>query len=571
MSSLRKLFLYKGRISRRSFWFNYLLPVTILSAAIYNLPERYTFGGWIPISGFVLLFFLANAGVTKRLHDRDRYGWLQAIFIVPAVGLYILKAFYNGQSWLMVAALLTSLIGSWILAEICIIAGTIGLNRFGDDPVSYVKKADTAPPEIDAEPAPVVKPEPVVLPNEIETHEPSEQETGMDRTTSSLVLENWLNGEDLENLPVTEIVVEKTGSKSSPALTLDPEAVLAHQVAPAQPKKHAEVEDQKSIYETERFLEDLRKRATTDPAHAAYLAEGAEAGNSWAKLEIAATWLSDAASSREKTNLGLVYLRDVADAHESYLGAETEAAYFLGEIYRIGMRFSRPNEDLSSKYYVRAASLGHVGAQRSLARQIADALDQNADQEKSFNLIQPIIANALSDRESTSALLHLIEFDWRLTHLAGMQNILKSLVDQGNGIAAKYLGRKALDDNDLEMALKILNCADELDRHIIDKIMNVIQAGHGQDSTLNALVDLLQKHAVDGNAYAQHQISFAYNQGIGRPQDDLLAYVYINMACAQIHGRERDELVRQRENLKELLSTEEISAAHKMTRELFNN
>ena len=103
MSSLRKLFLYKGRISRRSFWFNYLLPVTILSAAIYNLPERYTFGGWIPISGFVLLFFLANAGVTKRLHDRDRYGWLQAIFIVPAVGLYILKAFYNGQSWLMVA------------------------------------------------------------------------------------------------------------------------------------------------------------------------------------------------------------------------------------------------------------------------------------------------------------------------------------------------------------------------------------------------------------------------------------------------------------------------------------
>ncbi|MDP7425542.1 MAG: DUF805 domain-containing protein, partial [Rhodospirillales bacterium] len=92
-------------------------------------PERYTFGGWIPLSGFVLLFFLAIAGVTKRLHDRDRYGWLQAIFIVPAVGLYILKAFYNGQIWLMAAALLTSLIGSWILAEICIIAGTIGLNR----------------------------------------------------------------------------------------------------------------------------------------------------------------------------------------------------------------------------------------------------------------------------------------------------------------------------------------------------------------------------------------------------------------------------------------------------------
>ncbi len=582
MSSFIKLFLYKGRIGRQRFWLYYLLPVTILSAAVYSLPEPYTFDGWIPLFGFVVVFWLATAGVTKRLHDRHRFGWLQSLFMVPAFALYILAAFYSSEVWFAVATLVTSFIGLWIITETCFVAGTLGPNRFGDDPILYAASADTAPLELDDEPAPKDK-----AAEKIETRKTSEQHTGMDRKTSAAVLEGWLNGEDQQTIPITKSALEKSSPEPlpepapepspepmpTPKSEPEPEPVLAQQIAPAQPQKRVEVEadDQKSIYETERFLEELGKRATTDPAHAVYLAEGAEAGNSWAKLEIAATWLSDATSSRDKTDLALVYLRDVADAHESYLGAETEAAYFLGEIYRIGMRFSRPNEDLSAKYYVRAAALGHVGAQRSLARQIANTLNQDDGQAETFNLIQPIIVNALNDRESATALLHLIEFDWSLTYLESMPNILKSLVDQGNEVAARYFGRMALDNNDLEMAIRVLLRADELDYHIIDKIMNVIQIGQGQDNTINALVDLLQKHADQGNAYAQHQIAFAYNQGIGRPQDDVLAYVYINMACAQVHGRERDDLVRLRDDLKELLSADEIAAAHKMTREKFDH
>jgi len=574
MSNFKKLFLYKGRISRRKFWLYYLVPVTVLSAAVYSLPERYTIGGWIPLIGFALLFWLATAGVTKRLHDRGRLGGLQAIFIVPAFGLYILSAIYSTQVWLAAAALVTALIGLWILVETCFIAGTLGLNRFGDEPISYAKVADTAPPEIDEEPIPVVSTEPEVLPQDIETHEPPARQPNMNKQISTAVLEGWLNGEDQEHLPIIKPTYEKPRPEPmpepTPMSTPEPEPALAQKTAPPQSKKRVEVDDQKSIYETERFLDDLRERATTDPAHTLYLAEGAEAGNSWSKLEIAATWLCDAASSRENTDLAMIYLRDLADAHESFLGAETEAAYFLGEIYRIGMRFTRPNEDLSAKYYVRAASLGHLGAQRGLARQIATALVQDDDQAKSFNLIQPIIVNALKDRESATALLHLIEFDWSLTYLTSIPNILKSLVDQGNGIAAKYLGRIALDNDNLDMALRVLIRADELDHYIIDKIMTVIQGGRGQDATLNALVDLLQTHADQGNAHAQHQIAFAYNQGIGRPQDDVLAYMYINMACAQVHGRERNELVRLRDDLKDLLSTDEISTAHKMIREQFN-
>ena len=571
MSNFKKLFFYKGRIGRRSFWLYYLLPVMALSAAVYSLPERYTIAGWIPLIGFALLFWLATAGVTKRLQDRGRHGWLQAIFIVPAVALYILAAFYSGQIWLMAAALVTALIGFWILAETCFIPGSLGLNRFGDDPISYAKVADTAPPEIDAEPASVVNSEP----EKIKTREMPDPQPSTNKQISSAVLEGWLNGEAQEHLPIVEPTDEKPRPEAmpepAPMPTPEPEPALAQKIAPPQPKKRVELDDQKSIYETERFLEDLRERATTDPAHTLYLAESAEAGNSWSKLEIAATWLSDAACSPENTDLAMIYLRDLADAQESFLGAETEAAYFLGEIYRIGMRFTRPNEDLSAKYYVRAASLGHVGAQRSLARQIASALDHEDNQAKSFNLIQPIIVNALKDRESATALLHLIEFDWSLTYLASMPNILKSLVDQGNGIAAKYLGRMALDDDNLDMALRVLTRADELDHYIIDKIIAVIKGGRGQDSTLNALVDLLQTHADQGNASAQHQIAFAYNQGIGRPQDVVLAYMYINLACAQIHGRERNELVGLRDDLKDLLSTEEISAAHKMIREQFGN
>jgi len=579
MSNFKKLILYKGRISRRRFWLYYLLPAMVLSAAVYGLPERYTIGGWVPFIGFFLVFWLATAGVTKRLHDRGRFGGLQAIFIVPAIALYILSSFYSGQVWLAAAAMVTALLGLWILVETCFMAGTLGLNRYGDDPISYARVADTAPPEIDEEPAPTVPSEPEVSPPEFEAPEVFDPQPDMDNETSSAILKGWLNGEDEANLPVKKTALKKPKPKPEPLMEPEPTpapmtepepAPVAQQDAPVQPKKRVEVDDQKSIYETERFLEDLRERATSDPAHALYLADGAEAGNSWSKLEIAATWLSDSTTSIENTELAMIYLRDVADAHESFLGAETEAAYFLGEIYRIGMRFTRPNEDLSAKYYVRAASLGHVGAQRSLARQIADALEYDEDQTKSFNLIQPIIVNALKDRESAAALLHLIEFDWSITYLESMPNILKSLVDQGNGIAAKYLGRIALDNDNLDMALRVLGRADELDHYIIDKIMSVVQGGRGQDSTLNALVDLLQQHADQGNAYAQHQIAFTYNQGIGRPQDDVLAYMYINMACAQVHGRERDELVRLREDLKDLLSTDEISTAHKMIREQYN-
>jgi hypothetical protein len=61
-------------------------------------------------------------------------------------------------------------------------------------------------------------------------------------------------------------------------------------------------------------------------------------------------------------------------------------------------------------------------------------------------------------------------------------------------------------------------------------------------------------------------MALAYNHGLGVPQDDLMAYVHINVTAAQVYGRERDELVDLRDRIKETLSSADISRANEILR-----
>ena len=128
-----------------------------------------------------------------------------------------------------------------------------------------------------------------------------------------------------------------------------------------------------------------------------------------------------------------------------------------------------------------------------------------------------------------------------------------------------------LDGDDLETATRILGRADQLDNQTTDKIMEIVRAGQAEDNVINTLIDLMQKHAELGDPYAHYQIALAFNNGMGLPQDDLMAFVHINLATARVHGRERDDLIKLREDLKDSLSDEEIFIAQKMVREKFRH
>jgi TPR repeat protein len=317
----------------------------------------------------------------------------------------------------------------------------------------------------------------------------------------------------------------------------------------------------------ESFLKVLKKRATTSPAHQLYLQNSAENGNSWAKLEIAATWLSNSNSDQDQAQSAINYLNELANSRRSHLGAETEACYFLGEIYRIGFRYTHPNEDLSFKYLIRAAALGHKTAQHNLAKQLV----HTANLENKSPLCLSLINNALQDRESSHALLQLIEFDWSITYIESVDLILRTLVDQGNGQAASFLGRILLEQSDYETAASILDLADTLDDTTINKIIDIINNAQISGLIINSLVDIIRKHAKLNNSYANYQIALAFSKGIGLPQDKMMAFVHVTIASARVYGQERDRLIKLRDELHETLTKEEVTAAQEIIRRNYTN
>ena len=102
------LFSPHGRITRRSYWLRFMLPIIILEMAIPVVVITYDKPMLIL---FVLSLWPLIAVGAKRCHDRNRSGWFQLAYLIPIMGPL------------------------WILFELGFLRGTIGPNRFGPDPL----------------------------------------------------------------------------------------------------------------------------------------------------------------------------------------------------------------------------------------------------------------------------------------------------------------------------------------------------------------------------------------------------------------------------------------------------
>ncbi len=148
------LFSPRGRISRSQYWLRYVLPVAaiglVLQIAIVASGEDKPVGKvFEAISNIFLLVTLwpGIAILVKRIHDRDKPGWLVfvlyvplAIFLVAAAGTLIaLIAEVEAALFAIVATaiLATVVLGIciWFFVEFGCLRGTIGANRYGPDPV----------------------------------------------------------------------------------------------------------------------------------------------------------------------------------------------------------------------------------------------------------------------------------------------------------------------------------------------------------------------------------------------------------------------------------------------------
>ena len=84
------LFIFRGRISRKQWWFGlvvsflFLLCIFFAAASIPN-PALQAILSYLP---FLWMLFALN---TKRLHDRNLPGWWMLIALIPILGLIYCK------------------------------------------------------------------------------------------------------------------------------------------------------------------------------------------------------------------------------------------------------------------------------------------------------------------------------------------------------------------------------------------------------------------------------------------------------------------------------------------------
>jgi uncharacterized membrane protein YhaH (DUF805 family) len=97
-----------GRVNRSGFW-AILIPFWALFWILFfALESSFGPGSTLPLSMIFLVsaFFLC----ARRLHDRDKSAWWMLLLLIPVIGPV------------------------FIFIELALLKGTIGDNRFGDDP-----------------------------------------------------------------------------------------------------------------------------------------------------------------------------------------------------------------------------------------------------------------------------------------------------------------------------------------------------------------------------------------------------------------------------------------------------
>jgi uncharacterized membrane protein YhaH (DUF805 family) len=78
----------------------------------------------------------------KRLHDRNKSGWWLLFFIVPPQLLeFVAGQLFGNEPISYVLRIPAIVVTLWMIVELGFLRGTIGPNRFGDDPLSSHKEA----------------------------------------------------------------------------------------------------------------------------------------------------------------------------------------------------------------------------------------------------------------------------------------------------------------------------------------------------------------------------------------------------------------------------------------------
>jgi uncharacterized membrane protein YhaH (DUF805 family) len=138
MSILGRFFSFKGRLRRRDYWLCSLAVAILAAATIAPLMLGLGYRPDDPriVGASLVLVWPSMALLVKRIHDRDKTGWMAANYwgpwavaailsFVPQWGLGGLKVILD------IAA---TIVGVWYLIEFGFLDGTQGKNAYGPSP-----------------------------------------------------------------------------------------------------------------------------------------------------------------------------------------------------------------------------------------------------------------------------------------------------------------------------------------------------------------------------------------------------------------------------------------------------
>jgi len=141
------LFSARGRISRSQFWLKWVLPVLAITVVLLIVLIAAVLTGNLATAAFLSVILMVCFPITlwpniavliKRIHDRDKSGWLMVVYYVPGILYYIISFTAEQQSpAAMFLSLITLVVGIWFFVEFGCMRGTIGANRYGPDPVVH--------------------------------------------------------------------------------------------------------------------------------------------------------------------------------------------------------------------------------------------------------------------------------------------------------------------------------------------------------------------------------------------------------------------------------------------------
>lgn len=159
MSLWQLLFSFQGRIGRAKYWLATLLSGAAFSALQLAITKGFSLGpsGSAPgatiaiILALFSLYIYAAIGA-KRLHDRNKPGWMISLFYFAPL-LFVIAADWTSDLGGFLAIieplclLGAGVITVWCFVELGFLRGTPGDNRFGPDPL-----APTSSTPVSAEP-----------------------------------------------------------------------------------------------------------------------------------------------------------------------------------------------------------------------------------------------------------------------------------------------------------------------------------------------------------------------------------------------------------------------------------